>query len=67
MRPMPPPALKAAAAQAQQPLANLLQSYVPQTAPGVANTSNQHMMAMAKRANNTATRSSVLHDYLATV
>lgn len=67
MRPLPPPGLKAAAAQARQPLTTLLSSYPTQDAPGVANTSNRQMQSMARRANNQAARSSVLHDYLATV
>lgn len=67
MRLTPPPAMQAAASTARAPLANLLASYPTQNAPAVANTSNRHMQAVARRANTQATRSSVLHDYLATV
>lgn len=67
MRPTPPPALVDAAAQARGPLTATLASYPAQGAPGVSNTSNQRMKTTAIRANNSAARSSVLRDYLATV
>lgn len=67
MRPMPPPGMKAAASLARQPLTNLLASYAPQNPAIGQNTSNRHMRGQAKRANDSAARSSVLHDYLATV
>lgn len=62
MRLMPP-----TLTPARPPLIEQLAHYPSLNAPAVTNDSTRHMQAMAKRANSSASRDSVLRDYLSGV